>query len=98
LLFKKIKAQGVIKLPGTVSAILPYVETSIKNAEIIDLAMDALKFKTDSIEQYRLPVDGFFSSQRIRGMAVLVPDIEENKKKLHEFIYGLDDDLSQGTN
>lgn len=87
-LFKKIKSQGVTSLPGVVSTLLPYVETSLTNSEIMELAMDATKFRTESLEQFRLPVDGTFRSQSIRGMAVLVPNIEENKAKLEEFIYG----------
>lgn len=86
-LFKKIKGQGVIKLPGTISELMPYVETSMSNTEILSLAMDVLKFNTDSIEQYRLPVDGTFKDGSIRGMSVLVPDIDANKQALHEFIY-----------
>ncbi|TDT50835.1 LCP family protein [Fonticella tunisiensis] len=87
-LFQKIKAQGTAKIPGLVSELIPYIETSLSNKEIIDLAMEAAKFNTSSIEQFRLPVDGYFKSQNINGMAVLVPDIEANKDKLHEFIYG----------
>jgi LCP family protein required for cell wall assembly len=87
-LFKRIKSQGVIKLPGVINTILPYVETSLSNAEILDLAMEAMKFNTNDIDQFRLPVNGMYTSQKIRGMAVLVPDIEQNKNKLLEFIYG----------
>lgn len=87
-LFKTIKAQGTAKLPSMVSTLLPYVETSLSNNEIINLAVEAAKFNTNSIEQFRLPVDGTFKSQTIRGMSVLVPNVEENKLKLNEFIYG----------
>lgn len=87
-LFKKIKSQGILRLPGTVMTILPYVETSLSSPEIINLALQAIRFKTDNIEQYRLPVDGYYNSERIRGMDVLVPNMDENKKLLHTFIYG----------
>lgn len=87
-LFKKLKAQGTVKLPGIISQMLPYVETSLTNSEIMDYAYDCMKFNANSITQYRLPVDGCFKSQTIRGMDVLVPDMEKNKSLLHEFIYG----------
>lgn len=87
-LFKKIKAQGALKLPGIIDTVLPEVETSLSNGQILSLAQDIIKFRTNTLEQYRLPVDGLYKSQRIREMAVLVPDIEANKQKLHEFIYG----------
>lgn len=87
-LFKKLKAQGTVKLPGIISQMLPYVETSLTNSEIMGYALDCMKFNANSIAQYRLPVDGYFKSQKIRGMDVLVPDMEKNKLLLHEFIYG----------
>lgn len=87
-IFKKLKAQGIIKLTSTISEILPYVETNLSNKEILSLSLDAVKFNTNNILQFRIPVDGTFKSQNIRGMAVLVPDLNENKKRLKEFIYG----------
>lgn len=86
-IFKKIKSKGVTELPGIISTILPYIETSLTNGELIDLSRKVYGFNTEDIQEYRLPVDGYFKSKNIRGMSVLVPDIEENKKKLHEFIY-----------
>jgi LCP family protein required for cell wall assembly len=87
-LFKKVKEQGTTKLPGMVTTLLPFVETSLSNNEILDLAIEATKFNTQNIEQFRLPVDGTFKSQTIRGMSVLVPNVEQNKLKINEFIYG----------
>jgi LCP family protein required for cell wall assembly len=88
-IYKKIKARGVLALPGTVSKLLPYAETSLSNEEILKLALQAADLNVESIDQFRLPVDGYFSSQSIDGRSVLVPNIEENKNKLHEFIYGI---------
>lgn len=70
-----------------VESMLPYVQTSLTNTQIISLVNDIYSLKASGIEQYRLPVDGTFKSQSIRGMAVLVPNIEENKNKLRSFIY-----------
>ncbi len=88
-IFKKVKSKGVIELPGVMSTILPYVETSLSNGEILQLGTKVMGFKTEGMEQFRVPVDGLYKGQKIRGMSVLVPDIEKNKKKLHEFIYGM---------
>lgn len=86
-ILKKLKKNGVTKLPKTISTILPYVKTSLSSGEILKLGIKGIGFKTDNIVQYRLPVDGTYKSQYISGMAVLVPNIEENKIKLYEFIY-----------
>jgi LCP family protein required for cell wall assembly len=87
-MFKKAKSVGVLKLPGLAEAILPNVETNITKSEMISLGITAVQHSGNAIEQYRLPVDGTYQSQTINGMSVLVPDMEENKKLLHEFIHG----------
>lgn len=93
-LFKTIKSQGILKLPGTINTLLPYVETNLSNGEILKYASEAIKFNTDNIEEFRLPADGTYKSQKIRSMAVLVPDINKNKQMLHDFIYGKEADIS----
>ena len=85
-LLDRVKISGIFKYPELVSAVLPYVETNISKVDILTLGLTALGFR-NNIEQYRLPVDNMFSSQSIRGMSVLVPDMEANKKQLHKFIY-----------
>ena len=85
--FKKASKVNPVSLPGIISTALPYVETSLSNGDILDLSMKAMKFGQDELLEYRLPVDGTFKGQKIRGMSVLVPDIEENTKLLHKFIY-----------
>lgn len=85
--FKKVSKVNTISLPGTISTALPYVETSLSNGDILGLSMKAMKFDQNELLEYRLPVDGTFKGQKIRGMSVLVPDMEENTKLLHDFIY-----------
>lgn len=88
VLYRKINNQEIVKLQETIVSLMPYVETSLTKIEIITLALDVLKYDTDSIEQLRLPADGLYKNQKIRGMYVLVPDLEKNKNLLHDFIYG----------
>jgi LCP family protein required for cell wall assembly len=87
-LFKKVKTINPLKLPGLVATVLPYVETNMPTTEILKLGASVLGFKSKDIIQYRIPVNGTFKSQRIRGMAVLVPDLEKNRELLHNFLYG----------
>lgn len=86
-ILRKLKQNGIKQLPKTISTVLPYVKTSLSTGEILKLGIKGIGFKTDSITQYRLPVDGTYKSQNISGMAVLVPNIEVNKEKIYEFIY-----------
>ncbi|MDF2674607.1 MAG: LytR family transcriptional regulator [Clostridiales bacterium] len=87
-IFRKVKQDGIKKLPKTISTLLPFVKTSLSVGEVLKLALKGVRFKTENIEQYRLPVDGTYKSQSIRGMAVLVPDLEKNREKILGFIYG----------
>lgn len=87
-LFDKVKKAGILKLPDTVSTLLPYIETNMPTTEIVSTGVTALNFSS-SIEQYRLPVDNTFQSKPIDGEgSCLVPDIKANTDLLHKFIYG----------
>lgn len=86
-LLSKLKENGVKKLPETIRTMLPYVKTNLSAGDILKLGIKGIGLKTDSVLQYRLPVDGTYKSQSINGMAVLVPDIDVNRNKLLEFIY-----------
>ncbi len=86
-IFEKFKEMDIIKQQEVIHEVLPFVETSLDSVEIIDLAMSALSIGTSEILHYRLPVDGLYQSRRIRGSAVLLPDINANAQALHEFIY-----------
>ena len=99
-LFKKVKTINPIKIPGLVTTLLPYVETNMPTTEILKLGTSVIGFKNKDIIQYRIPVDGTYQSKRIRGMAVLVPDMEKNKALLHDFLYGenSDDDIASTEN
>lgn len=87
-MFKKLSSTSKLKYPDLLASILPYVETNISRSEILNLGARIATFKNREILQYRIPVDKTFKEQKIRGMDVLVPDIDENKRLLHEFIYG----------
>jgi len=60
----------------------------LTKTEIIKLGYAGLKSAKNSIEELRLPYEGTYEQKRIRGMAVLVPNIEKNREILHDFIYG----------
>lgn len=78
----------VPKIMELVDEILPLITTNMTNGEIMGHAMTIYSMKPDTVEQYRLPVDGTFTPMYINGMAVLVPDLEKNRQYLWEIIYG----------
>lgn len=86
--FKELKGQGALKALGAMTDILPYVETSLSNKDIIGLGTTLMGLDTNSIEEFRLPVNDAYKDEVIQGMFVMTIDLETNRNKLHEFIYG----------
>ena len=79
--------KDLVKLSGD---LLPNFTTDMSQNEILDY-ITLIKTKNMILNEtsYRLPVDGTYSSEYVRGMAVLVPDLAENSKCLHEYLYGV---------
>ncbi|MPM97508.1 Regulatory protein MsrR [bioreactor metagenome] len=86
--FKELKSHGTLKALSAMTDILPYVETSLSNKDMLSLGTTLMGLNTNSIEEFRLPVNGGYKDEFIEGMFVMTIDEEMNKAKLHEFIYG----------
>ncbi len=67
--------------------ILPLVTTDMSNMELISLATDAFQLNISTIETHNIPQDASYQSASIRGMSVLVPNIDECRKVLKKIIY-----------
>ena len=79
---------GISQYPKLLSAILPYVDTILSQAEILRLGGTIFSTGIKDIEQFRIPVDGYARDSIMDGVYYLVPDtLEDNVGALHEFIY-----------
>lgn len=85
-LYSKAKNAGILKLGELLSSILPFVETNMSKVDIMNLALDLLRF-SEQADLYRIPVDGTFSEEIIQSKWVIVPNLKENTEQLHKFIY-----------
>ena len=83
----KAKNQNIFATINAVNNILPLITTDINPMKSTLLILYAAGKLDYHIEQCRIPFDDYYSNQRINGQAVLVPDIDVNKDKLHEFIF-----------
>lgn len=83
----KAKNQNIFATINAVNNILPLITTDINPMKSTLLILYAAGKLDYQIEQCRIPFDDYYSNQRINGQAVLVPDIDVNKDKLHEFIF-----------
>lgn len=69
---------------------LEYVETDLDLGKIISLARVAMSADLSAIEEFRLPVEGTYTSGIMpeNKLWVIQPDFEANAEALHSFIYG----------
>ncbi len=69
-----------------VDEILPYLTTDMSKQDIINTIMAILQNGVDGIKTYRIPEDGAYTAAWIRGMDVLVPDLDKNRTALDAYI------------
>ena len=83
--FQKIKSRSLPQLLDTAQAVLPYLTTDMSNGEMIQLATKLFPVLSSvDIQSHRIPADGTYRSASVRGMSVLVPDLNANWTKLKD--------------
>lgn len=86
-IFLEIKDCNLIELNSLLNKILPEVTTDLTEGETITLALGMSSYGKYELVQSRVPYDGTYRSMRIRGMAVLGIDFEENIRNMKRDIY-----------
>ena len=86
--FNKLRGLGAGEIYAMVNATLPCLTTDMSNSEIMGYVSSMISNRPTIGGNYRLPVNGSFSDQIIRGMMVLVPDLKYNSKMLQQYLYG----------
>ena len=71
---------------NVIDQVLPHIVTNLTDAQIIEYATKGLTILGNggTIETLRIPQDDAHYNANIRGMAVLVPDLEANRAILRE--------------
>lgn len=88
-IFEKYKSKSEIELGAMLYKMLPMVKTDIERAAFEKLLDTFIEMRTTKIDQLRIPADGTFTDNvKVRGMDVLIPDLEKNVDILHEFVFG----------
>lgn len=67
--------------------LLPCISTDLSNKQILDYVSTVLMKHMAITKTYRIPADGMYTSESIRGMSVLVPDCKANNQYLKENLY-----------
>lgn len=79
------RGSSLTTLMSLVDEVLPLITTDIPQTELLSYAASLLPMLADStIISQRIPVDGMYQGRSIRGMSVLVADMEKTRAFLAE--------------
>lgn len=86
--FSKLKTLGASEIYDMAYAVMPSLTTDMTNGDIMSYVSYFITSRPTMGGNYRLPVNGSFSDQIIRGMMVLVPDLKKNAQMIQTYLYG----------
>ncbi|RFU61139.1 LCP family protein [Peribacillus glennii] len=83
-----LSVQGVVKIPGMLGTIQPYISTNMKKTTTLSIISTYfLKQNGNEIKTLRIPVDNSFQNRSYpHAGSVLEMDIDENRRALQEFL------------
>jgi hypothetical protein len=83
-LLDKVRNMSVPQLGDLATKILPEMTHNISAGQVLGLILQLPSILRYDMDQDRVPYEGLYTSQN----EILVPDMEETKRRLHETIYG----------
>lgn len=87
----KMRDRSVSELMSFVDAVLPMITTDMSNSQITKYALQyAPSLKGLQVSTHHVPGNGRYRSAKVRGMAVLIPDLAGIRKDLREEYLPLD--------
>ena len=87
-IFNKLKSEEVSKILDEAGEVIQYVTTDLMPDELMGYVYTIADGNIDMGENYRIPVDGTYTSETIEGKSVLVPSLSKNAEYLKEYLYG----------
>lgn len=88
-LYKKLRGEmSVTTLLNLVEFAEEHIRTNLSFSDITTLAVELMSGPAIEIQTARAPFDDTWRYARINGASVLPFDIEANKEKVHQFLYG----------
>ena len=86
---EKCRSMDPVKLTKLVDTVLPMITTDMTNSDIAAYVVELLPLLPQlTLETQTIPTKGFYTHQRIRGMSVVVADLEQCRLLLEETIGG----------
>lgn len=86
---KQRPEKSIASLTALVNNLTKYVETNMSPMQMIDLAIDVVFGGDLTLENRALPFEGTWDYAWEGKMAVIHINIADNKRLLHEYLYGV---------
>ena len=86
--FEEVKSLSITEMLSLADTVFPLLTTDMSSTDLIGLATDVLTLGVDTVDNHNIPEEASYTSANIRGMAVLVPDLDECRRVLRGIIYG----------
>lgn len=88
-LLASYKHTGFTSLLGIVDELLPMLTTDIPGPRLAAYALELFPMLSQmEVMTHRIPADGTYTAQTIRGMSVLTADLEKNQEALRDAVIG----------
>ena len=86
---ESLRDADLVTIFNLIDQILPHIVTNLTNSQILEYATAGLTILANGgeIETFRIPQDDAHYNASIRGMAVLVPDLDMCREDLREFLF-----------
>lgn len=82
-IFNKCKDLSIPEMHKLLSKFLPNLATDMSNQELLSYATTVLTMASDlTIQNCRIPADDAYSSARVDGMSVLLPNLDKSRELL----------------
>ena len=85
-IFHRLTEMSLVEISALAMANIGNVVTNLTLQDMMLLAPAMLSLKDAEIEELRLPVDGGYKFQTVRGMSVIVPDRTMTMEAIAEFL------------
>ena len=86
--FNKLKKADLRTITGFADEMFPLLTTDMSKMDILGYAVEGFSIGMDNMGTGRVPTNGAFKPAVVRGMQVLVPDLEKNRNYLQTELYG----------
>lgn len=86
-LAEKARTMSILQLNSLLREILPLITTDLSDAEILGYAAQLFPMLTDlTIVTQQIPAEGAYKMTMIKGMSVLLPDLDKNREIISNII------------